>query len=185
MKKLLSILFFSLTLLVRAQDTSPIQVDLPDNPRLQWSGSAVKQRAIVLHWQPLINGTKEFYIKVRIQYWSNNSGAYGSLITSLIQADGTLSSDQQSQLLQQYGDKFFEHQSTSVCTDASGNIQPCTFQADGVTLSVGLMYESAYWQQFKLNQVSGVTSISTQGAFDAEFKIITAVVNKMSTRKNW
>lgn len=168
-----------------AQDVSPIVVDLPDNPRLQWNGASVKQRAVVLHWQPVINGSKDFYIKVKIQNWSNNAGAYGSLITSLILADGTLSADQQQRLIIQYGDWIFEHQSSGVfCDNTTGAVVP-QFQQDGITPTVNAVPEAAYWQQFKLNQVSGVTSITTQGAFDSEYKIINAVVAQMTTRKNW
>jgi len=181
------ILFFLLLLAINsiAQDVSPIVVDLPDNPRLQWGGLAVKQRAVVLAWQPVINGSKEFYIKVKIQNWSVNAGTYGSLITSLIQADGTLSSDQQSRLLIQYGDWFFEHQSTSVWCDNTTGAITTQFQQDGITPTVNAVPEAAYWQQFKLNQVSGMGSITTQGAFDSEYKIIKAVIAQMTTRKNW
>jgi hypothetical protein len=185
MKKIIFLLFAVISISATAQDVTPIQVDLPDNPRLQWSGAAVKQRAIVLVWQPMINGNKEFYIKVKIQNWSNSSGVYGSLITSLIQADGTLSADQQSRLLIQYGDWIFEHQSTGVYCDNTTGAIVSQFQADGVTPTVNAVPESAYWQQFKLNQVSGMNSLTTQGAFDAEYKIIKAVVAQMSTRKNW
>lgn len=168
-----------------ALDSSPIVINLPDNPRLQWGSAAVKQRAVVLTWQPVINGSKEFYIKVKIQNWSNNAGAYGSLITSLIQADGTLSWDQQQRLIIQYGDWIFEHQSTGVfCDNTTGAIVP-QFQQDGVTPTVNAVSEEEYWQQFKLNQVSGVTAISTQGALDSEYKIISAVIAQMTTRKNW
>ena len=168
-----------------ALDSSPIVINLPDNPRLQWSGASVKQKAVVLAWQPVINGSKEFYIKVKIQNWSNNAGAYGSLITSLIQADGTLSADQQQRLGIQYGDWIFEHQSTGVWCDLTTGAITTQFQQDGITPTVNAVSEAEYWQQFKLNQVSGVTSISTQGAFDSEYKIIAAVIAQMTTRKNW
>jgi hypothetical protein len=97
----------------------------------------------------------------------------------------TLSADQYSQLVTIYADKIVEHQTTGLCADAtSGNIVPC-FQADGVTPTVNAVTEAAYWQAFKLNQVSGITSLSTQGAMDAEYKIIQAIIAKMNTRKNW
>ncbi len=181
MKAILSFLLF-VSVAAKAQDLSPIVVDLPDNPRLQWSGSAVKQRAVVLQWQPVINGSKEFYIKVKIQNWSSG---YGSLITSLISADGTLSADQQSRLSIQYGDWIFEHQSTNIWCDNTTGAITTQFQQDGLTPTVNAVPESAYWQQFKLNQVSGTTSLTTQGAFDEEYKIIKAVIAQMTTRKNW
>lgn len=185
MKKLILISFLLLAITSIAQDITPISVDLPDNPRLQWNGFAVKQRAVVISWQPVINGAKEFYIKIKIQNWSSSVGTYGSLITSLIQADGTVSPDQQTRLLIQYGDWFFEHQSTGVfCDNTSGLIVP-QFQQDGITPTVNAVSEAAYWQQFKLNQVTGMTSITTQGAFDSEYKIQKAVVVQMTVRKNW
>src|SRR6478736_263675 len=169
----------------KAQDSTPIVFNLPDNPRLQWGGLAVKQKAVVLDWRPVLNGTKEFYIKVKIQNWSTSGGTYGSLITSLITADGTLSADQQTRLLIQYGDWYFEHQSTGVWCDNTTGAITTQFQQDGVTPTVNAVPEEAYWQQFKLNQVSGMGSLTTQGAFDSEYKIIQAVIAQMTTRKNW
>jgi len=186
MKKIILALLTTLIAFeINAQDTSPIVIDLPDNPALQFNGAAVKQRATVISWQPAINGAKEFYIKVKIQNWSNNSGAYGSLITSLIYANGTLSTDQQNRLAIQYGDWFFEHQSNGVFCDNTTGAITTQFQQDGITPTPNAVPEIAYWQQFKLNQVAGTTSLTTQGAFDEEYKIIKAVVAQMSTRKNW
>lgn len=156
-------------------DTTPIEVNLSDNARLQWGGSAVKQKCIVLDYRPIINANKDFYIRVRIQYYANNAGTYGGKITDLINADATLSTDQRAQLLQIYNDRIFEWQSTDVCVDVNGDVTACP----------GAMTENAYWQQFKLSQVSGIGSLSTQGAFDAEYKIIRALVTKMNSRKNW
>lgn len=190
MKKLLLISLLFLAINSIAQDNSAIVVNLSDNPKLQWNGAAVKQKAVVKSYQPLINGTKEFYICVTVQLYENVSGAYGSRILDLLAADQalqtpTLTADQYSQLCKIYADRVVDHQTTNLCADAtSGNIVPC-FQADGVTPTVNAVTEAAYWQAFKLNQVSGITSISTQGAFDAEYKIIAAIVAKMNTRKNW
>lgn len=186
MNRLILFLLLASTI-VRAQDVSPIVVDLPNSPKLQWNGSAVKQRGTVLHWQPVINGTKDFYIKIRIQYWSNNAGAYGSPITSLILADTSITnySDVLAQTLDQYKDRYVEHQSSGVYCDNITGRTVSQFQQDGITPTVNAVTEAAYWQQFKLNQVSGVTSIATQGAFDSEYKIIKAIVVKMSSRKNW
>jgi len=185
MKNLILSLLMVMSIVANAQDTSPIEVNLSDNAKLQWNGSAVKQKAIVLDWRPLINGTKEFYIKVRIVFYANSGGSYGGRITDLIIADQTLSSDQRQQLLSIYADRYFDWQSTNVCVDqTTGDVVNC-MQPDGETPTVNAVPESAYWQSFKLNQVSGVTSISTQGAFDAEYKIIKAVVAKMNLRKNW
>ncbi len=183
MKKIILITFLFLSIKSIAQDISQIVVNLSDNPKLQWNGAAVKQKAIVTDWRPLINGNKEFYIAVRIQYYENISGAYGSRILDLIAADQalqtpTLSTDQASQLRNIYADRSFDHQSTGLCCDSNGVIVNCSSGS-----SIGS--EAFYWQQFKLNQVSGITSISTQGAFDAEYKIIAAIVAKMNTRKNW
>lgn len=184
MKKILFALLI-ISSYANAQDTTPIQVDLPDNPRLQWGGVAVKQRAVVMDWRPVVNSSKEFYIKIKIQNWSVSGGTYGSLITSLVQADNTLSSDQQTRLLIQYGDWYFEHQSTGIWCDNTTGAITTQFQQDGVTPTVNAVTEAAYWQQFKLNQVSGMTSLTTQGAFDSEYKIIKAVIAQMTTRKNW
>lgn len=190
MKKIITLFLLAISLTGLSQDSSPISVNLSDNPKLQWNGSAVKQKAIVMDYRPLINGTKEFYIRVRVQLYENLSGAYGSKIQDLLTADQalqtpTLSSDQYSQLSTIYADRIIEHQTTGLCADAtSGNIVSC-FQQDGVTPTPNAVSEEAYWQAFKLNQVSGVTSISTQGALDAEYKIIIAIITKMNSRKNW
>jgi hypothetical protein len=185
MKILFIILSIFSSLCVIAQDVSPIVVNLSDNAKLQWNGSNVKMKATVLDYRPVINGTKEFYILVKVSFYENLTGSYGSKITDLINADGTLSNDQKISLLSIYSDRIVDHQTTGLCADAtSGNIVPC-LQNDGITPTVNAVSEETYWQTFKLNQVSGVTSISTQGAMDAEYKIIQAIVTKMNSRKNW
>lgn len=160
-----------------AADSTPIIVTLSDNAKLQWNGSFVKMKALVRQFNPIINTSKDFYIAVDIQFYENLSGSYGSKITDLISADGTLTSDQKTSLLSIYGDKFFEHFTVNNFCDASGNIV-----APG---TAGATTEIAYWQQFLLNQVAGITAITTQGAFDAIYKIVQALVAKMNTRKNW
>lgn len=189
MKKLflLGLLCFSITAWAQ-QILSPI--NLNDNLKLQWNGVNVKQKAILQRFHVLRDGSTEFYISVNIQYYENVSGTYGSKITDLINADQqlqtpTLSSDQAAQLLVIYSDRHVEHSTLGVCVDAtSGNIVSC-LQIDGVTPTVNAIAESVYWQTFKLNQVSGITSVSTQGAMDAIYKIAAAIVTKMNSRKNW
>lgn len=262
MKNLIFILsLFALS--AGAQDVTPITVNLSDNTVLQYGGAFVKQKCIVVDYRPIINQQKDYYLKVRIQYYQNNSGAYGSKITDLlntqvgaisagsISAAGTtgtngtytnvaltggtgtgailtvtiagnvvtnitltssglgytvndiltaspgnvvgfqckvtgvaLTQDQGQQILADYGDRYYEWQSTGKCVDASGNVTTCLYQVDGVTLQAGISTEAAYWQSFALNAVSGITAL-TNGAFDAIYKIIQAQVTKMNSRKNW
>lgn len=177
------LILFLLSVSAFAQQIAPI--NLSDNAKLQWGGANVKQKAIITSFYYPLSGTADFYIKVRVQFYENISGAYGSKILDLINADQTLSADQASSLMGIYADKTIEHQTTGLCADnTTGNIVPC-LQADGITPTVNAVAESAYWQQFFLNQISGVTSISTQKAMNAIEKIEAAIVAKMNTRKNW
>lgn len=175
-----TIIFLSLILLSItsfAQDTSPIVVNLRDNGALQYNGAYVKMKCIVTDYRPVINAGKDFYIAVKIQYYENVSGAYGTYIPTLIQNNATLTAEEKAILLQVYGDKDFNWQTTNKWVDASGNIVP-----QG---TAGAISELQYWQQFKLNQVAGMGTLSTQGAVDAQYLIIQAIVNKMNQRKNW
>jgi hypothetical protein len=185
--KTIIIFLLSITTLF-GQQIAPI--NLSDNAKLQWNGANVKQKAIICSFYYPLNASADFYIKVRVQFYENISGAYGSKILDLINADQalqspTLSGDQASALMTAYADRLVEYQTTGKCADTTtGNIVPC-LQSDGLTPTVNALAESAYWQTFFLNQVSGVTSISTQKAMNAIEKIEAAIVAKMNTRKNW
>lgn len=176
MKTILSILILLCSFCVIAQDQTPIVVNLSDNAVLQYSGAFVKQKCVVLDYRPIINGTKDFYIKVRVSYYQNNSGAYGGKITDLIQANGVWSQDQKNLAAASYQDWVFEYQSTGKLVDpATGNIVDSSFP--------GNIPEYQYWQTFTLIQ-AGVPSASG-GAMAAIYTIIGAKVAKLNTRKSW
>lgn len=177
MKNLL--LAFALILSVQAfaQDSLAIVVNLSDNAKLQYGGSNVKMKATVLDYRPLINATKDFYIKVRVTYYINNAGAYGATVLSTIFADGTLSDDQKQSLSAIYSDQIIDWQTTDKYVNASGDIVP-----KGTS---GSQREIFYWQAFKLNQVSGMGTLAGQSAIGAEYLIINAIVTKLNSRKKW
>lgn len=177
MKTLIVILtLVSLTAFGQADQTLII-VNTRDNAKLQFNGNPVKTKAIVYSFKPVSNSTKDFEIVLVIQMYSSVSGSYGSLITSLISADGTLSQEEKDDLLIRYQDKVITYSTANRFTDVSGNIVLST--------TPGAIPEIQYWQTFKLNQIAGMGSASTQGALDAEYLTIKAIVNKMDSRKNF
>ena len=184
------ILFFLISLSAIAQeslsqDISPIIVNISDSPSLQYKGAAVKRKATVVDYRPLNSSSKEFFLSVNIVYYVNSSGAYGATVQNDILADGTLSSEQQLQLLDVYKPITITYTTQGKCADqTTGNIVPC-FQADGVTPTANSISEIGYWQTFKLNQVSGVTSLSTNGTADVQYKIVAAIISKLDSRKKW
>jgi hypothetical protein len=175
--KYITLLFLFISSIAFAQDQTPIVINIRDSPKLQFNGAFVKQKATVLDYRPVINSTKDFYISVQIKYYENNAGAYGAEIIATIRNDGTLTAEEKAQLYHIYGDKIIDYQTTNKWVDVSGNVV-----AQGTP---GAITELAYWQGFKLNQVAGMGTLSTQGAVDAQYLIITAIINKLNARKNW
>lgn len=158
-------------------DLTSISVDIRNNAKLQYNGAAVKQRAVVIEWSPVYQGSKEFIIRLLISMYENISNAYGSRILDLILTDVTLSNEEKTDLLERYRDRNIFYTTQDKWVDASGNIVP-----QG---TAGAQTELTYWQTFKLNNAAfNLTSASTQGALDAEYKIIAAIVNRLDTRKN-
>lgn len=176
MKKLLMLLLL-LPLLSTAQDQSEIVVNIRDNARLQFNGAAVKQKAAVVSYTPVSGGGKDFTIVLRIKMYESNGGNYGSLITELIQADATLSEEEKQDLVIRYADKIIEYSTAGRYVDASGNLVS--------PLAGGAIPELQYWQAYKLNQVPTMLSLATQGALDATYKTIQAIIAKMNARKNF
>lgn len=173
------IFFFLAFILVEAsgQDITPIVINLRDNSRLQFNGNPVKMKATVLSFSPLINTTKDITISVSIQYFESTAGAYAAYIPTTIAADGTLTADEKTALLQIYGDRVINYSTAGQWVDASGNVVPIG--------TGGATTELAYWQSFKLNQVAGVGTAASTGALEAMYLTITAMVNKLNTRKKW
>lgn len=178
MKKLILLFALIASFEAIAQDQTPIVVNVRDNAKLQFNGAAVKMKATVVSYIPVNETSKNFTITVAVQLYENNAGAYGSLITSVIAADGTLSEEEKTELLQRYADKTITYSTTGKYTDVNGNLVSSS--------TPGAIPEIQYWQSFKLNHASlNMTSASTQGALDAEYKIIQAIVAKLNTRKNF
>lgn len=150
-------------------------VNLNDNLRLQFNGNPVKQKAVVTSFT--IYNTKEFQLEVQVQSYESVAGAYGNYIPTTIAADGVLTQAQKDALLLTYGDKYVRYSTAGHWTDVSGNIV-----AAG---TAGAITELAYWQQFKLNQVAGTGTLTTQGAMDEIYLIVTALINKLNSNKNW
>lgn len=177
MKKLILFLLL-LPLLSTAQpDQSDIVVNVRDNARLQYNGSAVKQKAVVIGYTPVSRGSKDFIITVSIRMYENVAGSYGSLVTDLIYADGALSEEEKSDLLTRYADKTIQYTTANKFVDPSGNLVASDFP--------GAVPELQYWQAYMLNQVPTMSSLATQGALDATYKTVKAIVAKMNTRKNF
>jgi hypothetical protein len=183
MKKIIFLLLLSVSAI--AQDISPIVVNISDSPLLQYNGAFAKRKATVVNYLPLTQGSKEFSITVNIVYYVNNAGAYGATIQSDIAANATLSSDQQTQLSEVYKPFNFTYSTSGKCADQTTGALVNCFQADGTTPTVNAISDLAYWQAFKLNQISGVTSLTTNGAADVQYRIIQAIVAKLDSRKKW
>lgn len=174
-------LFLAFALLIStvcvAQDFTQIVVNVRDNARLQFNGSAVKMKAVVIDFSPVTQTTKEFCIKLSIQMYENIGGSYGQPIISVINADATLSAEEKADLLERYADKIIFYSTANRWVNVSG---------DNVHLTTpGAIPEIQYWQTFKLNQVAGMGSISTQGALDAQYLTIRAIILKLNSRKNF
>ena len=177
MKKIITLLLFFISLQLSAQDLTPITVNIRDNARLQYNGAAVKMKAVVLQFRPVTESSKDFVLHLSIQMYENNAGAYGSKITELIRNDNTLSDEEKIELTERYRDREVIYSTAGKYVDANGN--PVASDA------VGAMPELLYWQNFKMNNLAlGMTSASTQGAMDAIYKIINAIVTKLNIRKN-
>lgn len=178
MKKIFLIFTLLLSVELSAQDNTAIVVNIRDNAKLEYGGAAVKMKAVVLDYSPIYFGSKEFQVRVSIQMYQGVAGAYGGKITTLILADQTLSEEEKIDLLDRFRDRDITYTSANKWVDASGN--------SVLSTAPGAITELAYWQSFKLNHASlGMTSASTQGALDAEYKIIQAIVAKLNQRKNF
>ena len=95
----------------------------------------------------------------------------------MITSDNNLSSEEKADLLVRYGDREIQYNTVGKFVDSNGNPVDAT--------APGAIPELQYWQSFKLNNAAlGMTSASTQGALDAVYKIIIAIVNKLDNRKN-
>lgn len=176
MKNTIIILLLALSLQLSAQDTTPITVNIRDNAKLQFGGSAVKMKAVVLQFRT--EATKEFIMHLSIQMYANNAGAYGGKITDLISADETLSAEEKKELLDRFRDREVIYTTQGKWVNANGD--PVASDA------VGARSELEYWQSFKMNNVAlGMTSASTQGALDAIYKIQIAIITKLNLRKNF
>lgn len=172
----LLILFFLIASAAFAQvDQSPNVINLADNTRLQYKGSAVKMKGTVSNFT--VNTVQDFTITVIVTMYVNNAGAYGVQVTQDIAADNTLSTDQQNELMSTYGDRVVTYSTSGQFTDANGNLVAST--------TPGAIPEIQYWQSFKINQVPGYTSASTQSALALNKLIIAAIVAKLDTRKKW
>ena len=150
-------------------------VNLSDNLRLQFNGNPVKQKAVVSSFT--IYNTKEWQLEVMVQSYESVAGAYGNYILATIAADGTLTTAQKDVLSLTYSDKYIRYGTAGHWVDVNGNIV-----ASGTPLAIT---ELAYWQQFKLNQIAGTGTLSTQGALDEMYLIVAALINKLNTNKNW
>lgn len=158
-------------------DQTPIVVNVRDNAKLQYNGAVVKMKATVLSFEPVTFTTKDFRIVLSITMFENNGGSYGAVITDLVRADGTLSPEEKADLLERYADKIITYTTNNKYVDMNGD--PLSQGAPGA------IPELQYWQTFKLNQVAGMGSVSTQGALDAEYLTIRAIVLKLNQRKNF
>lgn len=163
---------------VCAQDQTAIVINVRDHAKLEYNGAKVKMKATVVNYAPVNETTKDFVIVLSIQLYENVAGSYGALVTALIAADQNLSDEEKAESLQRYADRTITYTTRGKFVDNNGN---------SVTQSTpGAITEIAYWQAFKLNNVAlGMTSASTQGALDAEYKIIAAIVAKLNSRKNF
>lgn len=178
MKRLILLLSLLPTLCCAQLDLTQIVVNVSDNPLLQYNGAAVKQKATVLNYQPLLGTLKDFSITVGISCYINNAGAYGSTVISDIAAklqSATITADQAAQLYLMYQDRQVTYTTAGQCSDSNGNIEACSVN--------GAIPEIQYWQTFTLTQV-GVSSLALSAA-QAQYKIITAIVNKLDSRKKW
>jgi hypothetical protein len=176
MKNTIIILLLALSLQLSAQDTTPITVNIRDNAKLQFGGQAVKMKAVVLQFRT--EQSKDFVLHLYIQMYANNAGAYGGKITDLITADGTLSAEEKSDLLERYRDREVIYTTAGKYVDSNGE--------HVASDAPGAQSELAYWQAFKLNNAAlGMTSASTQGALDAIYKIQIAIITKLNSRKNF
>src|SRR6187402_3449768 len=142
MKKLLLISLVLVALISKGQDQTQIIVNLSDNAKLQYNGVAVKMKAVVVDYSPVVYGTKDFRISVTIKYYINNAGAYGGLVTADIEADQTLSASQKEYLLDVYKDRSFSYNTMGNYVNAQGDVVPFG--------TVGSVPEYQYWQSFKL-----------------------------------
>lgn len=178
MKTILTILsLFVVGLSFSQPDTSPIIVNVRNNAKLQWNGAAVKMKFRILQVRFISNGQKDFYFHGYLEMYENNAGSYGSKITDLISADNSLSGEEKADLLARYGDREIQYTTANKFVDSNGN--PVDESEPGA------IPELQYWQGFKLNNPNlGMTSASTQGALDAVYKIIIAIVNRLDNRKN-
>ena len=157
---------------------SQVKVDIRNNAKLEWEGAKVKQKFHVLYYAPVFEGSQDFVIRGVIEMYANNAGAYGGYIPDLIQADTTLSSEEKEDLVVRYGNKEVPYTTAGKYTDVNGNRVTAT--------TPGAIPELQYWSGFKLNHASlGMTSASTQGALDAQIKILTAIVKRLDLRKNF
>src|SRR6478736_450363 len=160
-----------------AQDSSQIIINLADSLVVSYANALVKQKALILEYQPIINSAKDFRIKLRVSYYVNNAGAYGGRVLDVIQTNQTWSDDQKRLASASYQDWIFEYQSTGKYVDVNGDVVPQD--------TIGAIPEMEYWQSFKLNQVTGIAGTTAlQGAIDAEYKIIAAIIAKLNTRKS-
>ena len=177
--KLTLVFFLFVSIGLYAQtDLTPIVINIRNSAKLQWNGVAVKQKIRVLNVAFIRDGQKEFYFNIYLERYENIGGVYGSKITDLILADGTLSAEEKADMLTVYGDKEISYTTNGKFTDVNGNLVASD--------SVGAIPELQYWQAFKMNNVTlNMTSASTQGGLDGIYKIITAIVNRMDGRKNF
>lgn len=177
MKNLILSFFVLASMCVYAQpDNAPIVVNVRDNPKLQFNGAAVKVKAVIDYFH--IDRTKDFQIGLTLEFYVNNSGAYGPLVVSVIAADTVnLTADERAGLIATYGNRQIVYSTAGKYVNAAGDI---------VTAGApGAIPELQYWQTFKLNQVAGMGTLSTQGAMDAQYLILKAIINKLNSRKQW
>jgi len=180
MKKLLSLILFLTSIAGYSQQ---LVVNVSDNTVLQYNSAFVKQKVSLLDFKYPTTSAGDFYIKVSVSFFQNNSGAYGAKLTDLITTavnNQTISSERGNRLFQSYGDQVVEYTSVGKCVDAlaTGNLIPCP--------TVNPISDASYWNQFFENQIAGMAATTaTQPALGAIGLIQKAIITQMNTRQTF
>lgn len=170
-----TIIFLLISFCASAQNSVWQTVNLSDNSKLQFNGNPVKRKMVISGFH--LTTTKDWRLEMLIQYYESVGGAYGNYIPTTIANDGVLTQAQKDELVGIYGDRYIQYSTEGHWVDVSGNLVSAG--------TPGAITELSYWQQFKLNQIAGTGTLSTQGALDEIYLIVTALINKLNSNKNW
>lgn len=155
-----------------AADNTLISVDLSDDPRLRYNGTAIKRRAFITLWATEID--KEIRINLTLKFYANNGGAYGADAETSINADNGLTAEQKAYQRQTFADR-------AIIYSTRGR----WVLADGTPVSEGTpnaITELEYWQGFRLDDVPNITDMNFK-ALDAVYETARAMVQRMDVLK--